>query len=112
MEEPSDDAIVTDVAGRPDASDNKHSVVFHAHTFDVLSSSSPQALNAIDLLCHFFGCHDDGENGISLVATAEVEGFRLKCPKQRSIAEFFSAMSRKASKVLVFYSISVTCVVA
>ncbi|KAH7951020.1 hypothetical protein HPB52_004270 [Rhipicephalus sanguineus] len=90
-EEPTDDAIVADVTGRTDASDDEDAVVSHAHTFDVPTSS--QALDAVDLLRSFFGAHDDGENGMNAVATAEKEIHRLRCPKQRSITDFFSVKS-------------------
>ncbi|KAH7946574.1 hypothetical protein HPB52_001504 [Rhipicephalus sanguineus] len=90
-EEPNDDAIVADVTGRTDASDDEDAVVSYAHTFDVPTSS--QALDAVDLLRSFFGAHDNGENGMNAMATAEREIHRLRYPKQRSITDFFTARS-------------------
>lgn len=60
------------------ASDAEDAVVYHAHALDV--PASPQAFDAVDLLRRF-----------NEVATADKEVFRFRCPKQRSIMDFFLA---------------------
>lgn len=54
-------AIVADVIGQTDASDDEDAVAYHAHAFNMPVLS--QALYAVDLLRRFYGAHGDGENG-------------------------------------------------
>lgn len=47
--------------------------------------------DAADLRRHFFGAHDDGEDGLNIAAAAEKAINRLKKMRQKSIKDFFSA---------------------
>ncbi|KAH7975459.1 hypothetical protein HPB52_001788 [Rhipicephalus sanguineus] len=54
---------------------------------------SPELVNPRfrHLLRHFFGAHDDGEDGLDIAAAAEKAIIRLRKTRQKSIKDYFSA---------------------